>query len=523
MDRLTHVHSLLLLLRLLLLFVELLVYHGVFQLSRPLPQGDPLVGEVVEQEVHRQRRETKNQADAPLLATSPHVTAALSSHLPALQRRTTEAEVDGGSLNQDDLNADGSDHDGEKHVVVEHACTSNHLLLFRRSSSCTSPSSLSLPPTFENVELIVDLAAVDLVEDLAPVSGTTRPARAHLEQHKGVEHHGHVLGLGAAASLLLDAVAAGPQRDEPGEEGSARAVEVDRQRVGQCLTREGGREGGGKERGGKGKGGGGRWLRKGGRKELEPVVADAETRDAVVDRGVDRRKPLVVKRWRSSAAHVEEKVQVGSSRALIHVRSHLTDVADSKDEREQNQQLPDCMSEHVLDHDLGEDGSCAMIGIAVEELVLEPWRLVGILSSEGERSEGVHDEVDPQQLDDCDRALRQNCRSHRREDAGDDVDGELELEELADVVIDAAAPLHRRHDGLEVVVEDHNVCCLLRHLRPVDEHREPDVRLLQRRRVVGPIPRHCDDLPRLLVAVARVDDKSAALDARDQDELVCRS
>mmetsp|Transcript_31445 Transcript_31445/g.70736 ORF Transcript_31445/g.70736 Transcript_31445/m.70736 type:complete len:393 (-) Transcript_31445:1730-2908(-) len=181
------------------------------------------------------------------------------------------------------------------------------------------------------------------------------------------------------------------------------------------------------------------------------------------------------------------------------------------------------MRKHVLHHDLGKDGIRARVGVAGEKLLLQAWRSVGIFGGEGERGEGVHDKVDPQQLDDRDRALRQRCSSDRREDAGDDVDGELELEELADVVVDAASPLHRRDDGLEVVVEDHNVCRLLRHLRPVDEHGEPDVRLLQRRRVVGPIPRHCDDLPRLLHSVPSIDGDPALLDARHEHELVRRS
>jgi len=39
----------------------------------------------------------------------------------------------------------------------------------------------------------------------------------------------------------------------------------------------------------------------------------------------------------------------------------------------------------------------------------------------------------------------------------DQVDVELELEELADVVVDRAAPQHGPHDAREVVIQDHDV------------------------------------------------------------------
>mmetsp|Transcript_11205 Transcript_11205/g.38156 ORF Transcript_11205/g.38156 Transcript_11205/m.38156 type:complete len:500 (-) Transcript_11205:2714-4213(-) len=407
MHRLTTVHRMLLLLGLFLLLVELLVDHRVFQLPRPLAQGDPVVGDVVEQEVHGDRREAEDQTHAPL---------------PALQRCAAEPEVDGGHLNEDDLYPKSSDDDSEEHIVIENA--------------------------FEHVEFVVDLAAIYFVENL--------------EQNKRVENHGHVLGFGTASSLLLEAVAPVSQGDQPGEGGCSRVVVVDRQR---------------------------------GHVDEGAVIADAEERDTVMDGGVDRREPLVVKGWGSAAPQSEEKVEVGSSRALVDVRAHLADVPDPEDEREEDEELPDGVGEHVLDHDLGKDGSCAMVGEAIQQLLLETRRLVRIFSGEGEGSEGVHDEVDPQQLDDRDGTLRQRRRPHGREDAGDDVDGELELKELADVVVHAPPPLDSCDDGLKVVVEDHNVSCLLCYLSAVDEHGKADVSLLQRRSIVRPVPSDGDNLP----------------------------
>ena len=49
---------------------------------------------------------------------------------------------------------------------------------------------------------------------------------------------------------------------------------------------------------------------------------------------------------------------------------------------------------------------------------------------------------------------------------GDGVDGQLELEELGDAVVDVATPHYRLDDAREVVVGEDDVGRLLRHVRP---------------------------------------------------------
>lgn len=53
-------------------------------------------------------------------------------------------------------------------------------------------------------------------------------------------------------------------------------------------------------------------------------------------------------------------------------------------------------------------------------------------------------------------------------DDGHDVDGQLELQELGDAVVDVAAPHHRLDDAGEVVVRQDDVRSLLRHVGACD-------------------------------------------------------
>lgn len=116
------------------------------------------------------------------------------------------------------------------------------------------------------------------------------------------------------------------------------------------------------------------------------------------------------------------------------------------------------LHDHVLPHGAVDEGRLAAVGLVREQ------RDVRVLRGERERRERVHDEVHPEQLQHVERLLLHK-RANERDDERHDVDCQLELQELADVVEDGAAPQHSEHDALEVVVEDDNVGRLLRHLR----------------------------------------------------------
>eukprot|EP00960_Hanusia_phi_P053871 762480-Hanusia_phi.AAC.3 len=116
------------------------------------------------------------------------------------------------------------------------------------------------------------------------------------------------------------------------------------------------------------------------------------------------------------------------------------------------------MSQHKLEHGRGEEGLVPGARGALEEVGR------GILGGEGEGGEGVHDHVDPQELHGGEGALGEQRAAQHGEDAGGAVDGELELKELADVVVHVSSPLDCLHDGGEVVIQDDYVCSVLRHL-----------------------------------------------------------
>ena len=116
---------------------------------------------------------------------------------------------------------------------------------------------------------------------------------------------------------------------------------------------------------------------------------------------------------------------------------------------------------------------------------------VGRVEAERGRGKAVRHQVHPEQLDGDERLGHAERR--RQEDAHHlaDVRRDEVADELLHVVVDGAALLHRRHDAREVVVgEDH----LGRRLgdRRARAHRDADLRLLQRRRVVHAVTRLTD-------------------------------
>ena len=73
------------------------------------------------------------------------------------------------------------------------------------------------------------------------------------------------------------------------------------------------------------------------------------------------------------------------------------------------------------------------------------------------------------------------------------VAGQQELDGLADVVIDPAALLHGGDDGGEVVVAEHHVRHVFRHVRAGDAHAHADIRGLDGGRVVDAVAGHGGD------------------------------
>ena len=57
---------------------------------------------------------------------------------------------------------------------------------------------------------------------------------------------------------------------------------------------------------------------------------------------------------------------------------------------------------------------------------------------------------------------------HESDDDGDHVDGELELQELGDAVVDVTSPHHSLNDRRKVIVRQDDVRRLLRYVRTRD-------------------------------------------------------
>ncbi len=120
---------------------------------------------------------------------------------------------------------------------------------------------------------------------------------------------------------------------------------------------------------------------------------------------------------------------------------------------------------------------------------------LGRLHAQRERRQSVGQQVDPQDLD---RQQRQRHAGQRPGDHDEDlaeIARQDEPDELPDVVEDDASLFDRRDDAREVVVLQHHVRRVLRHVGAGDAHGDADVRLLQRRRVVDAVAGHRHDVP----------------------------
>jgi len=120
------------------------------------------------------------------------------------------------------------------------------------------------------------------------------------------------------------------------------------------------------------------------------------------------------------------------------------------------------------------------------------------LRRQGERREGVHDQVDPEHLDHRQGKLYPDHRAEQHDQQRRHVHRKLEEQEALDVLVERPPPQNRVDDARERVVEQHDVAGLLRHGGSPLPHGEPDVRVVQRRGVVRPVARHRDDFSLLL-------------------------
>jgi len=100
---------------------------------------------------------------------------------------------------------------------------------------------------------------------------------------------------------------------------------------------------------------------------------------------------------------------------------------------------------------------------------------MGVLSSESNGSEHVHDKIDPEELNNVERRVTEDNGSCENEDHAGEVDGHLELDKLANVVLNVTAPTDGGNDGVEVVVHENDISMILSGGTAILTHGESDV------------------------------------------------
>jgi len=155
--------------------------------------------------------------------------------------------------------------------------------------------------------------------------------------------------------------------------------------------------------------------------------------------------------------------------------------ATPEEEDEKDDDLEDSLANDVSPHD-GVDNHVSLSGGLADKNCI-----AGGLSSEGKSSESVHDQVDPEHLSRGERRLAEKASTGKDNEHSNDVDGQLELKELAHVVIDVTSEFHGNEDRAEVVVQKLDIASALGDIGTSDSHGEADVRSVKGWGIVGAV------------------------------------
>ena len=167
---------------------------------------------------------------------------------------------------------------------------------------------------------------------------------------------------------------------------------------------------------------------------------------------------------------------------VAHVKVH------AHKEARQHQHGDDQALDHAVQtHITGKDAVLGVARLALHDVAL------GILHAQRERGEAVGDQVHPQQLHRLEDGKADERGDKHREDLGK-VGRKQELDDLADVVVDATALFAGTDDGGEIVVGKHHVGDVLGDIGTGDAHANADVGALDGRGVVDAVARHGHDL-----------------------------
>lgn len=112
-----------------------------------------------------------------------------------------------------------------------------------------------------------------------------------------------------------------------------------------------------------------------------------------------------------------------------------------------------------LSPDLGKDDLVSSANSVGLLLILFVW-----FSADGDSSEDIHDQVGPKHLNYIKWSVSDCHTTKDGNEADNDVDGKLELDELSNVVEDGSSPFHRSVDRDKVVVQNNEVGIILGYI-----------------------------------------------------------
>ena len=167
---------------------------------------------------------------------------------------------------------------------------------------------------------------------------------------------------------------------------------------------------------------------------------------------------------------------------VAHVKVHA-----HKEARQHQHGDDQALDNAVQAHIAGKNTVLGVARLALHDVAL------GILHAQRERGEAVGDQVHPQQLHRLEDGKADERGDKHREHLGK-VGRKQELDDLADVVVDATALFAGTDDGGKVIVGEHHVGDVLGDVGAGDAHAHADVGALDGRGVVDAVARHGHDL-----------------------------
>jgi len=134
------------------------------------------------------------------------------------------------------------------------------------------------------------------------------------------------------------------------------------------------------------------------------------------------------------------RLEVAADHSIKSIGKFGNEMLAPEDERYHDSKLEDRLTYDMLEHLLGDDVLIAAVWHPIQEL------FGGWFSSEGQRRQRIHNQVDPQHLDGPQHILLNYGSANECDNHGHDVDCQLKLYELLDGVVDVAAPNNRLYD-----------------------------------------------------------------------------